>query len=74
VLAACGQQWRLKYRSHCESLSHMKKIITSILIGVLLYFLFPIIGRYIPHHHLLVMAVSAGLISYLVSSLTDRFN
>jgi hypothetical protein len=52
----------------------MKKIITSILIGVLLYFLFPIIGRYIPHHHLLVMAISAGLLSYLVSSLTDRFN
>lgn len=52
----------------------MKKIITSILIGVALYFLYPIITRYIPGHHLLVLAISGGVISYLIALIMDRFN
>jgi hypothetical protein len=52
----------------------MKKIITSILIGIVIYFLYPIIARYIPSHHLMVLAVSAGLISYVVALIMDRFN
>lgn len=52
----------------------MKNIITSILIGVALYFLYPIIARFISNHHLLVMAISGGVISYLVMLIMDRFN
>ena len=52
----------------------MKKIITSILIAIVIYFLYPIISRYIPSHHLMVLAISAGLISYLTALITDRFN
>lgn len=52
----------------------MKKIITSILVGVALYFVYPIVGRFITNHHLLVLAITGGLISYLVTLLMDRFN
>jgi hypothetical protein len=52
----------------------MKNIITSILIGVVLYFLYPIIARFIPNHHLLVLAISGGVISYLVILIMGRFN
>src|SRR4051812_13464952 len=46
----------------------MKNIVTSILIGVALYFLYPIISHFISNHHLLVLAVTGGLFSYLVIS------
>ncbi|HEY4318802.1 MAG TPA: hypothetical protein VGN04_14475 [Herbaspirillum sp.] len=52
----------------------MKQIITSILIGIALYFLYPIIARFVSNHHLLVMAISGGVISYLVMLIMDRIN
>lgn len=50
----------------------MKNIVTSILIGVALYFLYPIISHFISNHHLLVLAITGGLLSYLVISIMDR--
>ena len=50
----------------------MKNIVTSILIGVALYFLYPIISHFISNHHLLVLAITGGLISYLVILIMDR--
>ncbi|MDB5776762.1 MAG: hypothetical protein JWP38_2895 [Herbaspirillum sp.] len=52
----------------------MKNIITSILIGIALYFLYPIVSRFIPHHHLLVLAIFGGLISYLVLLIMAKVN
>jgi len=50
----------------------MKSVITSILIGVILYFLMPVVSRFIPHHHLIVLAVTAGIVSLGVISVMDR--
>jgi len=50
----------------------MKRVITSILIGVILYFLMPIVSRYIPHYHLAVLAVTAGLVAFGVTSVMDK--
>jgi hypothetical protein len=64
---------RIVFRHPAEYII-MKNIITSILIGVVLYFLYPIIARFIPNHHLLVLAISGGVISYLVILIMGRFN
>jgi len=50
----------------------MKRVITSILIAVILYFLLPLVARFIPHHHLLVVAVTAGLVSLAVISVMEK--
>ena len=50
----------------------MKQVITSILIGTILYFLLPVITRFIPHHHLLVVAISAGLVALAMITLMDK--
>ncbi|MFL9923912.1 hypothetical protein PQR62_06545 [Herbaspirillum lusitanum] len=52
----------------------MKRIITCILIGVVLYFLLPFITRFIPQYRLVVWSVTAAIVAYLVSALMDRFN
>ena len=50
----------------------MKSVITSILIGVILYFLMPVVTRFIPHHHFVVLAISAGIVALGVISVMDR--
>jgi len=50
----------------------MKRVITSLLIGGILYLLLPLVSRFIPHHHLLVVAVTAGLIALAVTSVMDK--
>ena len=52
----------------------MKKVISSILIAVILFFLLPLITRYFPQHRVLVWAVTAGVVSYLVALLIERVN
>jgi hypothetical protein len=50
----------------------MKRIITSILIGVILYFILPFITKFIPHYHLAVWSVTAALVSLAVSTVMDK--
>lgn len=50
----------------------MKRIITCILIGVVLYFLLPYVTRLIPHYRLIVWSVTAGLVAYVISAAMDR--
>lgn len=52
----------------------MKKILTSVLVGVVLYFLYPIVAKFITNHRLLVLAITAGIVSYVVGLIMDRFN
>lgn len=52
----------------------MKKIITSVLIGLALYFVYPIVAKFITNHHLLVLAITAGVLSYVIGLIMDRFN
>ena len=50
----------------------MKRVITSILIAVILYFLLPLVARFIPHHHLLVVAITAGIVALGVISVMEK--
>jgi hypothetical protein len=50
----------------------MKRIITSILIGVILYFILPFITKFIPHYRLAVWSVTAALVSLAVSTVMDK--
>ncbi|MFJ3046613.1 hypothetical protein ACIPEN_12355 [Herbaspirillum chlorophenolicum] len=50
----------------------MKRLITSILIAVVLYFLLPFVTKFIPQYRLAVWCISAGIVSFAVSALMDR--
>jgi hypothetical protein len=50
----------------------MKRVITSILIGVVLYFLLPFIIKFIPQYRLAVYAVTAGIVAFIVSAGMDK--
>lgn len=50
----------------------MKRLITSILIAVVLYFLLPFVAKYIPHYRLAVWCITAGIVSFAVSALMDK--
>jgi len=50
----------------------MKTVITGILTGIILYLLLPLVSRFIPHHHLVVVAVTAGLIAWAVAAVMSR--
>ncbi|MBB5393363.1 MULTISPECIES: hypothetical protein [unclassified Herbaspirillum] len=50
----------------------MKRLITSILIAVALYFLLPFVTKFIPQYRLAVWCITAGVVSFAVSALMDR--
>lgn len=50
----------------------MRRLITSILIAVVLYFLLPFVAKFIPQYRLAVWCISAGLVSFAVSALMDK--
>ncbi|KAF1043801.1 MAG: hypothetical protein GAK35_02028 [Herbaspirillum frisingense] len=50
----------------------MKRLITSILIAVVLYFLLPFITKFIPQYRLAVWCITAGIVSFAVSALMDK--
>jgi|GEM_PF-706461 len=50
----------------------MKRLITSILIGVVLYFLLPFITKFIPQYRLAVWCVTTAIVSFAVSAVMDK--
>lgn len=50
----------------------MKRLITSILIAVVLYFLLPFVTKFIPQYRLAVWCISSGIVSFAVSALMDK--
>jgi len=50
----------------------MKRVITCILIGVILYFLMPVITKFIPQYRLAVWSITAALVSFVVTAGMDR--
>lgn len=50
----------------------MKRIISSLLIGVILYFLLPFISKFIPHYRLAVWSITAAIVSFAVSTAMDK--
>jgi len=63
---------KLRHGSSNTRNQFMKRIITSILIGVILYFLLPLITKFIPHYRLAVWSVTAALVSLAVSTVVDK--
>ncbi len=50
----------------------MKRVITCILIGVVLYFLLPFITKFIPQYRLAVWSITAAIVAFIVSAGMDR--
>ncbi|EJN03727.1 hypothetical protein [Herbaspirillum sp. YR522] len=50
----------------------MKRLITSILIAVVLYFLLPLVTKFIPQYRLAVWCITAGIVSFAVSALMEK--
>ncbi|MFL9879837.1 hypothetical protein PQR63_15665 [Herbaspirillum rhizosphaerae] len=50
----------------------MKRVITSILIGVVLYFLLPFITKFIPQYRLAVWSITSAIVAFVVSAGMDR--
>lgn len=50
----------------------MKRLITSILIAVVLYFLLPFVTKFVPHYRLAVYCITAGIVSFAISALMDK--
>jgi len=50
----------------------MKRIISSVLVGVILYFLLPLLIKFIPHYRLAVWSITAALVSLAVSVMMDK--
>ncbi|HZG19233.1 hypothetical protein I5R65_00160 [Herbaspirillum sp. AP02] len=50
----------------------MKRLLTSILIAIVLYFLLPFVGKLIPHYRLAVICITAGIVSFAISALMDK--
>ncbi|HEX7635504.1 MAG TPA: hypothetical protein VF427_09535 [Noviherbaspirillum sp.] len=50
----------------------MKRIISSILIGVILYFLMPLIFKFVPHYRLAVWSIMSAIVSFAVSAAMDK--
>jgi len=50
----------------------MKRFISSILIGVILYFLLPIITKFFPHYRLAIWSITAALVSFAVTTAMDK--
>ncbi|EJL94621.1 hypothetical protein PMI16_00067 [Herbaspirillum sp. CF444] len=50
----------------------MKRVITSILIGVVLYFLLPFITKFIPQYRLAVWSITSAIVAFIVSAGMDR--
>ena len=50
----------------------MKRVITSILVGVVLYFLLPFITKFIPQYRLAVWSITSAIVAFVVSAGMDR--
>lgn len=58
--------------SSTSTRSFMKRVITCILIGVVLYFLMPVITKFIPQYRLAVWSITAALVSFIVTAGMDK--
>jgi hypothetical protein len=50
----------------------MKRVITCILISVVLYFLLPLVTKFIPQYRLAVWSITAGLVAFVVTAGMDK--
>jgi hypothetical protein len=50
----------------------VKRVITCILIGVVLYFLLPVITKFIPQYRLAVWSITAALVAFVVTAGMDK--
>ena len=71
--AACRRKSHYHYASiKTFTAKTMKRLITSILIAVVLYFLMPLVLKCVPHYRLAVFCITAGIVSFAISALMDK--